>query len=201
MQIENTEKINPLKDSVIIEIQNLVEMKDSLIDTSKSDEESVAIRFGIVISMGPDVALPEHCESLKVGDTVVFTQFAGYHISSTKGFYKVIRGYDVVGITTDMNDMNEDTVVPTANRVLVKELQTNVDDDGLILSGNASDPRLSDMAFGEIISCGPSIRNKDLVQGLRVAYPPYVGTEVRNYESTDNPALKIIVEEDILLTI
>ena len=201
MRISDITKVNPAKDTVVIEMLNLEATADGLIEITKSGEEQLAIRFGKVLSTGPDVQLPTSCQGLKPEDIGIFTEFAGHHLSSKDGFYKVVRGYDIIGITTNISDMSEINVTPTANRLMVKELQKAQDEDGIDLVEGGNDPRLADLYFGEIISVGPSMQNKGLSPGMIVAYATYVGEEIRAYESDTRPALKIIVEEDILLTI
>jgi co-chaperonin GroES (HSP10) len=194
-------KISPQKNSVIIKVKNLEELYDELVTPDVSDKEEVAIRFGEVISIGPDATTLEQCPDLKVGDTVVFTEFAGYFIA-TEGddLCKVLRGYDIIGKFMNNKDIEKrESAIPTGNRILAEMVDTSETQDGVIL--NAKDPRLADLSYGKILKVNPLINKLGLEEGQLVAFPPYVGTIIRNYESEEKKELKMIVEEDILFTV
>jgi len=200
MILESHEQINPKRDMVLVEMIRLDEIQEGLVLERDSDATDVAIRYGKVLSIGDKVDMPEHCPGLKVDEIVIFTEFAGYYVvTKEEKLLKLIRGYDIVGKYENMEKMNKD-VAPTANRLLVEEYDMNEGSD-LILNTTSRDPRLADMHYGKIIGIGPSVKDEDLSVGMLVAYATYVGTQIREKESDTVKALKIIVEEDILLTI
>ena len=177
----NVVDVNPAKDLVLVKLLAVDDIYENLITVENSDEETIAIRYGEVISVGPDVDLPEHCKDLKIGEVAVFTQFAGYYIPTNEShIYKVIRGYDVIGKALKVIDL--------AN-----------DDGGVII--NKSDPALADLSYGKVLNISPVATKLNLKINQLVAYPPYVGTDIRAYTSEKERALKMIVEEDILFTI
>jgi len=201
MVIDSYKDITPLKDMVLVEIVNQEKINEDLITTAQSDEMSVAVRYGKVLSLGSDVDLPEHCKGLKTEEIAAFTEFAGYFVVTKENMLlKLIRGYDIIGKCKTMKDIDKLKITPTANRVLVEEYDMDTGSD-LILTSVARDPRLADMFYGKIIDVGPSVKNKDLKVGIVVSYAPYVGTTIREKESDEVKPLKIIVEEDILLTV
>lgn len=195
MVISDIKNVDPSKDMVIIKLVNL----DANM-TMQSDEDSVAVRYGEVISKGPEVDLPIHCSGLEIGEIAVVTEFAGYHLATNDGtLCKTVRGYDIIGKCKTMEDIENSIVTPAADRVLVEELDINEGSD-LILGSN-NDPRLTALNYGIIKLIGPDLKDKTLVPGLIVAYPPYAGTTIREYESETNKALKMLVEIDVLLKV
>lgn len=199
MKIKDVSVLVPQYDMVLVKMINLESIEDSIQEMRTSNAHEIATRYGEVVSMGRNAKLPEHCSSLNIGDIAVFTEFAGYFVATEDDLYKLIRAYDIVGIMS--KDMELERVEPTANRIMVEELDSNIQEDGLLLSTSDKDPRLMDLVYGKVIKLGPDIKNNDIAEGSVVAYAPYVGTLIRHMTSTDSPALKIIVEEDILLKI
>jgi co-chaperonin GroES (HSP10) len=187
----------PRKYNVVVRLLNLDEIYESLITQTASTEDRIAIRYGEVVSKGPDADKPGHCYGLKVGDIVIFTEFAGYYIPTNNDVYKVIKGYDIIGKIKDVKMV--ETLKPTGNRVLVEVFTEEDMLDGIILN-NAKDPRLADLDYGKIVRIGDEANKLNLQTENLVAFPPYVGTTIRDYESSDKKQLKIIVEEDILFT-
>lgn len=193
-------KIIPKKNLVIVKAKNLQETYNELMTADVSDEDNVSTRVGEVISFGPDADVLEQCPALQKRDTVVFTEFAGYFIATNDDdLYKVIRGYDIIGKFMNDKDIDKKELsIPTGNRVLIEIQDTTKTQDGIIM--DAKDPRMADLSYGKVLKVNPLINKFELKEGQIVAFPPYVGTIIRNYESEENPELKIIVEEDILFT-
>ena len=200
MVISNYKKIEPAGDMVLVEMVKLDKIIDGIITETESTAENIEIRYGKVIAMGKLANSEPHCPSLKEEEIVVFTQFAGYFIATKEQvMIKLIRGYDIIGKYENEDDMKENKLIPTADRLLVEEYDINEGSD-LVMSSLMKDPRLTDLSFGKIIGVGPAVKNKDLKDGLIVAYAPYVGTTIREKESDEDKPLKTIVEFDILMT-
>ena len=189
------ENIIPRWDLVLVRLIELDNIQDIIIQ-DQSDSVDIAIRFGEVISYGLDAKTIEHCPGILKGDNVIFTEYAGYYIPTkdNKNLYKVIRAYDIIG-----KKMINDSIQPTGNRVLVELIDFTNPEDGIIY--NAQDPKLADLTYGKILKINPIINRLNLSEDQMVAFAPYSGTTVRNYESKDKKELKIIVEEDILFTV
>lgn len=200
MIIKNVNELVPEKDMVLVKVVNLEKIYTDLAVIKQSTEDDIVTVYGEVISIGPEVDSKSHCEGLSVGDFAAFSQFAGFHVV-TEGneMCKLIRGYDIVGMYKNMEDIANHNALPASNRVLVEEFQAGEGSD-LIMGTTGTDPRLADLAFGVITGVGPSVKNKDFKVGVTVGYAPYVGTTISEYESEDSKALKIIVEEDVLVT-
>ena len=197
MIIKNVDTLVPNDDMVLVQ---LLMPETELYEAQMSDEDTVATRYGTVVSMGSNVDKEGNCTGLKATDIVAFSEFAGYHVvtESTETMHKLVRGYDIIGKYMTEEDISNTKVIPTEDRVLVEELPQ--DTEGIIL-GNAKDPRLLDLNYGRIVSVGVNVKNKTLKEGTSVAYADYVGTVLREYESKDTPAIKMLVANDILLTI
>jgi len=191
--------IEPQKDRVIVRMLRIDEVYENLILQQETDEERVAVRYGEVVAMGPEADQPSHCPGLKVGDQVVFTQFAGAFLPTDddENLYKIVRGYDIIGRKRMTKKNDETKWIPTSNRLMV-EIVDLAKDDGVILNG-AKDPRLAKLLFGRVLKKGKEAKNVDIVKGDLVAFDPYVGTVIRDYESDEKPELRMIVDFDILL--
>lgn len=193
-------RISPNESMVLVRLLDLEGILGGLIATQASDADAVAPKYGEVISMGDSADKHGNCTGLVRGDIVVFTEFAGYHVvsESTTEMYKLVRGYDIIGKCMTQKDIDNLNITPTENRVMVESFNVNKDD---IILNNAKDPRSLDLNYGKIISVGDNVQNKLLVPGTVVAFAGYVGTMLRGYESDEIPAISVLVEHDILLTI
>jgi len=192
--------ITPTRDLVIVKLSNIETAIDGLLIKDHSDESDIAARYGEVISMGPLVSSDEHCLGLLIDDKVIFTEYAGYYIANkdSDNLYKVIRGYDIIGkYMTKNNILDKDSTVPTGDRLLIELI--DISDDDIIY--NAKDPKIADLSYGKILKVNNLINKLKLSEGQLVAFAPYVGTFIRQRESKEHKALKIIVENDILFTI
>lgn len=197
----DAKNIVPQRNSVIVKITKLQETFDELVTPDVSDEQNIAVRFGEVISTGPDATSLEQCPGLKKGDIAIFTEFAGYFIATgDNNLYKVLHGSDIIGKYMSEKDIEKrESAIPTGNRVLVSVEDLTKGDDGLIM--DAKDPRLADLIYGKVIKVNDLINNLKLKKGQTVAFAPYAGTSLRNYESEEKKELRIVVEEDILFTV
>jgi co-chaperonin GroES (HSP10) len=96
MRLSSTGDIKPLKDMVLVSIVTKEYKDDELVLEDKDAEKSgdqAKMYFGEVLSMGPDATSKEHCPGLKDKDTVLFSQFAGHHVSTREDKF-VLFGYD-----------------------------------------------------------------------------------------------------------
>ena len=188
--------INPTRDKVVIKMLKLDEIYDTLITQAQSKEEEIATRYGEVLSLGPDVDKHGSCKNLKIGDTVIFTEFAGYYIPTDSDLVKIMRGYDIICKTKDVKDFSK--LEPTENRILLEVVNPDSMQD-IILADN-KDPRLADLSYGKVLKTGPTTE-LNLSPGDFIAFPPFAGITVRHYESEENKELKTVLEFDILFTV
>jgi len=199
MKLANASKIEPQKDLVLISVFDAVLEKDGIyLGQNESKPQDIAMYFGSVEKLGPSATDDLNCPGLREGDTAMFSQFAGHHIS-TRGdkSYKVIPGYDIVAIVADPKNITVNTVDPTADRILVSVQFVDATEDGLILSDDeVKDPRLTDLDYAIIQRVGPTCTK--FVVGQLVAYEPYCGVIAKHKRSLDDEELKLIREDDIL---
>ena len=192
--------IEPLKANVIIRLLDISEMFENLILQMSSDEENIAMRYGEVVATGPGISAPTACPDLKVGNYVAFTQFAGYFLPTddAENLYKMIKGYDIVAMAEGYNNENlEEVWEPTADRMMVQVIKL---DDDVVLNG-AKDPRLAELIFAKVVKKSKWSSLAGVGVGDTIAFDPWVGTTLREYESDDKPELRIVVDLDVLLVV
>jgi co-chaperonin GroES (HSP10) len=163
---------------------------------------SAEFYHGKVEGIGPYATDENQCPGLEIGDHVVFSQAAGSSVSTSDKYCKVIRGYDIVAKVKDTK-MTEESMVPTADRLMVKILgESQYDDDGTFI-GNEVDPLEKDTQQGVILSVGPTA-NKGLEgdhkfkKGDTVYFDPYCGNII-----VDNSKMKLktLRSADIIFSI
>jgi co-chaperonin GroES (HSP10) len=204
MRIDDVKKVKPAKENVVVRKIELGK-KDAiyLAPEDPMDYKNSPLTVSEVISVGPLAGAETQCPGVAPGDKVIHNFFAGSHIatSDVSEIYKVLNGYSLMAFLDDIDNINESTARPASNRLLLAVKFIAETEDGLYLSQKeASDPRLEDLAYGVIIKMGPSCKLGYNVGDI-VAYPPYAGEEIRSAESTGVPALRVLIEEDVLLTI
>ena len=204
MRVNDISKVKPAKDNIVVKtIEPNRNDKLFITKADQPDTKNTLLSFGEVIAIGPNATQNEYCPELKLSDTVTYSSFAGSHIATEniKELYKIMGGYSVMAKIDDINNLNWDTVHPTSNRILVEVKFVDQTQEGLFISEDeAKDPRLEDLDYGVIVSTGPSCKLGYKV-GDTVAYQPYAGENIRPPQSVDRPALRVLIEEDILLTI
>jgi len=201
MRLKGIDTVKPRHDLVVVDVQPREISGVYLGGNEQATKTQVEMYYGKVEKIGPEVLDPKHCPGLMVGDIAIFSQFAGSYIATSDDkLHKIIRGYDIMGITEDLNEINEVTLRPTADRVLVEVFHKELTDEGIYLNPeDAKDPRLQDISYGKILKLGPSVKT-DLKVGDTVGYDPWVGEAIRKRTSDDRPELRIIRADDILFS-
>jgi co-chaperonin GroES (HSP10) len=204
MRVNDITKVKPAKEYVVVE--NIELDKDSELFFAKSktiDVKNADLSIGKVLATGPMSDQPEFSPGVVPGDTVTYNVFSGSHIATTElaKLYKIMSGYNIIAKLDDVNNLDENTVHPSSNRLFLAVKFIDETDSGLFIpAADASDPRLEDLDYGTVISVGPSCKLGYKVGDI-VAYNPYSGENVRPPRSVSKPALRILIEEDVLLTI
>lgn len=180
----NSSNVKARNFNVVVEVCDLPEEVDGVYHghTALSSKTEQAYYKGKVLSTGPRATESEHCPELaelKDDEYVIFSDLAGYHVLTEDKFCKVIRGHEIVGITTDFENMNTENVRPTAERILVEVIKENHVKDGIW--DNTQDPRAQDIQYGKVISCGSTADHYE--PGTIVGFEPYVGNPLVNNES------------------
>lgn len=204
MRVNDIKKVKPAKENIVVKTIELDKNNELFFAKSKTqDPKNAELSFGEVISLGPNAGDPGQCPEITVGDKVVVNRYSGSHIATNElnEIYKVMIGYSVMAKLDDINKIDVDTTHPSSNRLLIAVKLVDATDGELYIPvTEASDPRLEDLDYGVIVKLGPSCKLGYKVGDI-VAYPPYAGENVRAAESMDKPALRVLIEEDVLLTI
>ena len=204
MRVNDIKKVKPAKENIVIRTIELDKDNELYFAKSKTlDTKNSELSFGEVISLGPNAGNLEQCPGVTVGDKVVINRYAGSHIATNElnEIYKIMGGYSVMAKIDDINKIDVESTYPSSNRLLIAvKLVDSTDGELYIPVNETSDPRLEDIDYGVVIKLGPSCKLGYKVGDI-VAYNPYSGENVRAAESIDKPALRVLIEEDILLTI
>lgn len=202
MKLQNVEGIQPLKNYVVVGVKPRELTGLYLGGNEQATKTQVEMYYGEVEHIGPDVDNPLHCPNLKVGDIAIFSQFAGNYIATNDSvLHKCIQGYDIMATTIDFENVNEKTLTPTADRVLIEVYEKNITDEGIYMTDEDSrDPRLADISYGTILKLGPSVGG-GLKKGMKIAYEYYAGEAVREKTSDDSPELRVLMQDAIIFTL
>ena len=204
MRVNDITKVKPAKDFIVV--QNIELDKNNELyfaKSSKPDPKNAELSFGKVLAIGPTALNLDSCPELKCEDTIVYNRYSGSHIATKQlnEIFKVMIGYNVMARIDDINNLNEETIYPSANRLLLAVKYVDQDETGIFLDANeAKDPRLEDIDYGTVIKIGPSCKLGYQIGDI-VAYNPYSGENIRPPGTADRPALRVLIEEDVLLTI
>lgn len=205
MRINNIDKINPKQDMVLTSILTKDYAEGELIIEDKNAEKTsdeAKMYFGEVVSMGPDATNPEHCPELEVKNKVMFSEFAGHHISTKSDkFVKIVRGHDIMVVLEDINNITKDNIKPTADRIIVAAVYRDSTEEGLYLDTEESkDPSLQDLDYGIVLHVGPTCKT-GLKVGETVAYNTYVGESIAKQPEKDVAEYRVLNELDVLFTV
>jgi co-chaperonin GroES (HSP10) len=159
-------------------------------------KSNIEYYYGSALKLGDKATEESQCPELKEGENIIFSQFAGYGVPTTDGYCKIIRGHDIVAkVTSNFENMTEETVKPTGDRILVKIIGEGLVKDG-IYDDSKEDPRSALTQKGEVISCGPEA--KKYKKGTVVAFDPFCGNLILNESDCK---LKTVNQFDILYTL
>jgi co-chaperonin GroES (HSP10) len=193
-----TKEVKPRNENVLVSLKVQEEINEDGVyigEEKAATPVNIEYYYGQVESMGELAASKEQCPKLKIGDWVIFSQFSGVAIGTEDKYTKLIRGYDVVAISSKMN-MNKKTIKPTADRILVEVLpEGELNEDGMYVA-TSDDPREKQTQEGVVISCGPESRDK-YPAGTKVHFDPYCGNPIVN---DGKIFLKTVNSFDILFT-
>jgi co-chaperonin GroES (HSP10) len=175
------ENVNPQGVNALVEVKRFDTLDSNKIykgENAQMTKTKAEFYFGTVIKLGKDAASKEQCSELKEGIGVVISQMAGYTIPTKKSYCKVVRGYDVVAIVEDLDNINMNNIKPTGDRVLVQIIEeSSITSDGVYV-GSKEDPREALIQRGRVISCAENaIQYKE---GSIVAFDPYCGNLIYN---------------------
>jgi co-chaperonin GroES (HSP10) len=170
-------EFTPVNDQVIVKIIKERSSTDSGILLPNADGYDEVGRdpeyYKIEIIKCSDRALKENpdLKDHKYGFVSIFT---GHYLMTKADSYKSVSAFLIVAVTND-NEFTADSIKPTCNRILVKELpKSDQLENGLFISNDVSDPRVKDTNEGVVIKIGDSCLEK-IEAGKTAIYDPYVG--------------------------
>lgn len=203
MRVDDINTVVPSKTNVVLKIVEpshegtLVIPKQNMVD-----DKNATLIIGEVVATGADAGSAVACPGVEPGQTYAVNIFSGYHIATPdiKELYKIMDGFSLMAKLDDINNINESTVSPACERLLIAQKFVDETQGGLVLEGlDARDPKLEDLDYGLVIKFGASCKLGYKV-GQIVGFPPYCGEQIRPAGGKDKPALRVLNENDVVLT-
>lgn len=189
----------PVNDQVIVKIlkERSTTKGGILIPDSVgySEQGGYADFYKVEIMKYTEKAL-EISPGLKDSKYGIVSIFSGSYLMTTKDSYKVVPAFMLVAVCDYTFSIK--SIKPTANRILVKEIQeSDSTESGIYVGDEYSDPREKDTLEGEILGIGP-LSKESLILGQTAVYDPYVGNVLPRLEDVeDNLNYKVVHEHDI----
>jgi chaperonin GroES len=148
---------------------------------------------GQIVSAGSSI------ESVKVGDTVVYSSYAGTEVDMGGMPHIILKNDDLVGTLGSGSDVSKMT--PLQDRVLIRvDEVSDTSSGGLLLTDSAKE----EPTIGEVVAVGPGVTNGDEVKkvesvvGSKVMYQKFSGSE---YEGADGKQYIVVRDGDIIATV
>jgi len=196
------EQVIPKGDRVLVHIEKIPNVSDSGIiledgNEFNSTKMDISNYIGKVISMGDTELVHKHTPELQIGDNVMFSQFAGYHVPTEKGvFGKVVHAHDIHCKVDNPMKFGKDNVTPMGARISVEILKPeDTTESGIFVGTAESDPRELDMEKCKVLGVGPNA--KEYKEDDIVFIPEYVGNKV----PLGDIMLKTVNYDDVLFMI
>lgn len=125
--------------------------------------------------------------------------FSGSYLMTTKDSYKVVPAFMLVALTND-EKFSINNIIPTANRILVKEVpEEDTTESGIYVGDSNKDPREKETLEGEILKTGP-LAKENLKISQTAVYDPYVGNVLPRLADVEtNINYKVVHEHDIFV--
>jgi co-chaperonin GroES (HSP10) len=192
------DKVTPENYYVLAEVTELEKVKDNIYSGPQqlATKTNIEYYYGKALTFGPRAKDPDQCAEVEENKNIIFSQFAGFVTETKDSYSKVIRGSDIVAIVnSNFEDMTEQTIDPTGERILVKIIGENLVNDG-IYDDTKEDPRDAITQKGVVIKCAKNAQQ--FKPGTIVAFEPYCGNLIVN---ENNLKLKTVHSLDILYSI
>jgi len=168
-----SETITPQNFYVLAEVTKLPSIEEGVHMSEGAGTGQIEQSFYVGTALKVGKKATEECPGLVEGDFIVFADIAGVQVATDDNYCKVIRGNDIVATTTDLENMNEETLKPTKDRVLVSIIEEGLIDADGIFDSSGDDPRDAVTQRGRIISCAPGA--DQYKEGTIVFFDPYCG--------------------------
>lgn len=168
-----SEEVLPQGFYVLAEVTKLPSIQDGVYTGEAQGSGQIEQSFykGTALKLGGKAT--EECPELKEGDHIIFADIAGVQVATEDNYCKVIRGSNVVAITTDLENMNKETIKPTKDRILVEIVEEGLINKDGVYDDSSDDPRDAVTQKGRVISCAAEADQYD--EGTIVYFDPYCG--------------------------
>jgi len=191
------ENVTPCNFNILVEVTEFpTEEGGVFIGKQQSSQLEQTYYRGTALELGPRSTDKDQCPELEKGDFVIFSDLAGYPVATDESYCKVIRGHDIVALTSDIENMNAETLKPTGERILVEVLKENLMKDG-VYDASKGDPRAKATQLGKVLKCAENAQQ--FPEGTIVAFEPYSGNPIHVgdtfYKTINSFDIEFIVSE------
>jgi co-chaperonin GroES (HSP10) len=192
------ENVTPCNFNVLVEVTEFpTEEGGVFIGKQQSSQLEQTYYRGTALELGPRSTDKDQCPELEKGDFVIFSDLAGYPVATDESYCKVIRGHDIVALTSDIENMNAETLKPTGERILVEVLKEDLMKDG-VYDASKGDPRAKATQLGKVLKCAEN--TQQFPEGTIVAFEPYAGNPIHVgdtfYKTINSFDIEFIVSEE-----
>jgi co-chaperonin GroES (HSP10) len=212
MEDVTREHITPAEGAVIVELVGLDELyTGSLLELPKNEFANISKHLGKnnyvgkIVKQGshpqhPDVAV--NTSILPTDTYAIFNKLAGYILPidpKQEKFLKLLYMTEISATTPDKYLNSYTDIVPNGNRVLVKVVDTIMDEkSGLYLGEKPKDKLHADVTMGEIVGVGTTVNDPTYTVGTKIGFDPYAGNIVWTDETpTARTSVRTMYVHDI----
>eukprot|EP00238_Polyblepharides_amylifera_P004631 CAMPEP_0196580604 /NCGR_PEP_ID=MMETSP1081-20130531/29573_1 /TAXON_ID=36882 /ORGANISM="Pyramimonas amylifera, Strain CCMP720" /LENGTH=240 /DNA_ID=CAMNT_0041900517 /DNA_START=84 /DNA_END=806 /DNA_ORIENTATION=- len=188
--------VKPVADRVFVKVAEAEQQSAGGILLPSLDSQNKPTQ-GVVVAVGPGKKGEKGMipVSLKVGDTVSYSKFAGTEVAIGEDPHILLKEEDCIGLMSgDVSKMS-----PLSDRVLIQcSEEEDETDGGLLLTGSSTEKPLT----GKVVAVGPgkaeSEEEMDVTVGSEVMYSKYSGTEMTGDDGTEYIVVRVA---DVLATL
>lgn len=174
----------PKYDKVLVHIKRIPKVSDSGIILGLTNEFSssrldIDNYTGEIVALGESEKIEELSPGLKIGDNVLFSQFAGYHVPTGRDvFAKLLTSTDIHCKVQNGMKLKLEEATPVGDRLLLEVLpEEEVTESGIIVGKQDTDPRQLDAEKCKVRGIGPNVKDEYEIGDI-VYIPQYVGNTV-----------------------
>jgi len=192
-------EVIPRNENVLISIESVEKISEGIFNNSgfnPIDKSAMPIEYytAKIEKFGEDANSIHQCPEVKEGMYAIVSQFAGCIVPTEDKYTKIVPGYNIVAIS-DTLELNEKTINPTADRVLVKLIEASKIQDG-VFNDTGDDPRGAITQKAIVVRCAENAQQYKI--GSIAYFEPFCGNLIFDDGSTK---LKTLNSKDILFTV
>lgn len=203
MRFNDIDRVTPVGMRALTAVSGMqMSNEDGLVTQVEEKGESAGVNANLYHGEILKVGLQDDAKNMgiNVGDTAIFNSFAGEHIVSKTGFNKLIPLDDIMVTTKDINNITVENSNPAGARLLLNIFHSDTDEDGLFIpQEEALDPNLAAVVYGTVTKVGINCK-LGFEEGQIVGFQPYAGEAVKHNPTEGVAEMRVIREEDVILT-